>query len=167
MAGVTLHTPRDQALSGGLSCFEVAGVKPEEVAKRLADKRIRTSSSPYKVSYARVAAGIMNVPDEIERVTVASALPPEETVTAHIFLDQADASRRVIDSRLGQRVGHDHTRPVDAEMELLPASLAATAVLRRGPFTFAPNREARAIDDEMNRPLGRDAAHSTSRCRLR
>ena len=68
MAGVTLHTPRDQALSGGLSCFEVAGVKPEEVANRLADKRIRTSSSPYKISYARVAAGIMNFPDEIERV---------------------------------------------------------------------------------------------------
>ena len=38
MAGVTLHTPRDPELSGGLSCFEVAGVKPEEVANRLADK---------------------------------------------------------------------------------------------------------------------------------
>ena len=68
LAGVTLHTPRDPELSGGLSCFEVAGVKPEEVANRLADKRIRTSTSPYKVAYARVAAGIMNFPDEIERV---------------------------------------------------------------------------------------------------
>jgi selenocysteine lyase/cysteine desulfurase len=68
MAGVTLHTPRDPELSGGLSCFEVEGVKPEQVANRLADKHIRTSGSPYKVSYARVAAGIMNVPDEIERV---------------------------------------------------------------------------------------------------
>jgi selenocysteine lyase/cysteine desulfurase len=68
MAGVTLHTPRDPELSGGLSCFEVAGLKPEEVANRLADKRIRTSSSPYKIAYARVAAGIMNFPDEIERV---------------------------------------------------------------------------------------------------
>ena len=46
----------------------MAGVKPEDVANRLADKRIRTSSSPYKVSYARVAAGIMNVPEEIEKV---------------------------------------------------------------------------------------------------
>jgi len=68
MVGVTLHTPRDPELSGGLSCFEVTGVKPEEVANRLADKRIRTSSSPYKVAYARVAAGIMNFPDEIETV---------------------------------------------------------------------------------------------------
>ena len=52
-------------------------------------------------------------------------------------VDQADAGRRGIDRRLGQRVGDDHTRLVDAQMELLPASLAATAVLRRGPFTFA------------------------------
>ena len=42
-------------------------------------------------------------------------------------------------------------------MELLPPALAATAVLRRDPFTFAHNREARAIDDEMERPLSRDA----------
>ncbi len=42
-------------------------------------------------------------------------------------------------------------------MELLPASRAATAVLGRSPFPFAHNREARAIDDEMDRPLGRDA----------
>ncbi len=72
-------------------------------------------------------------------------------------LDQADAGRRVIDGRLSQRVGDDHAGPVDAEMELLPASLATTAVLRRGPFPFAHDREARAIDDEVDRPLGRDA----------
>ena len=42
-------------------------------------------------------------------------------------------------------------------MELLPAPLAPTAVLRRGPFTFAHNRNARAIDDEMDRSLDRDA----------
>lgn len=68
VAGVTLHTPRDPELSGGLSCFEIAGRTSEEVTNRLAEKRIRTSSSPYKVSYARVAAGIMNSPEEIETV---------------------------------------------------------------------------------------------------
>jgi selenocysteine lyase/cysteine desulfurase len=66
--GVTLHTPRDPELSGGISCFEVAGVTPEDVSRRLAEKKIRTSSSPYKVSYARVAAGVMNFPDDIDRV---------------------------------------------------------------------------------------------------
>jgi selenocysteine lyase/cysteine desulfurase len=64
--GVTLHTPRDPEVSGGLTCFEVRGLKPEEVAERLSEKKIRTNSSPYKVSYARVGAGIMNFPDEIE-----------------------------------------------------------------------------------------------------
>src|SRR5438105_11560612 len=68
MAGVRLHTPRDPELSGGLSCFEVAGLQPEEVGKRLADKKTRTSSSPYTVSYARVAAAVMNFPSEIETV---------------------------------------------------------------------------------------------------
>ena len=64
--GVTLHTPQDPEISGGLSCFEVDGLKPEEVAERLSAKRIRTNASPYKVSYARVGAGIMNFPEEIE-----------------------------------------------------------------------------------------------------
>jgi selenocysteine lyase/cysteine desulfurase len=66
--GVTVHTPQDPDLSAGISCFEVAGVDAEEVTRRLLAKRIRTSSSPYKVSYARVAAGIVNFPDEIDRV---------------------------------------------------------------------------------------------------
>ena len=68
IAGLTLHTPRDPELSAGISCFEVSGVKAEEIVNRLAGNKIRTSSSPYKVSYARVAAGIMNFPEEIETV---------------------------------------------------------------------------------------------------
>ena len=66
ISGLTLHTPRDPELSGGLSCFEVKGMNAEEVAKRLAAKKVRTSSSPYKVSYARVSAGVMNTPEDIE-----------------------------------------------------------------------------------------------------
>jgi selenocysteine lyase/cysteine desulfurase len=66
--GVTLHTPRDPEVSGGLSCFEVRGLKAEAVAEKLSEKAIRTSSSPYKVSYARVGAGIMNFPEEIDTV---------------------------------------------------------------------------------------------------
>jgi isopenicillin-N epimerase len=66
--GVTLHTPRDREVSAGISCFEVAGLSAEEVTNRLLAKKIRTSSSPYKVSYARVAVGIMNSPEEVELV---------------------------------------------------------------------------------------------------
>ncbi len=68
LPGVTLHTPRDPALSAGISCFEVRGLAPGEVVGRLAEKKIRTTTSPYKVSYARVCAGIMNKPEEIELV---------------------------------------------------------------------------------------------------
>jgi len=66
--GLTLHTPRDPALSGGISCFELRGMPPGQVVARLAEKRIRTTTSPYKVSYARVSAGIMNKPEEVELV---------------------------------------------------------------------------------------------------
>lgn len=65
---VTLHTPLDPAVSAGLSCYEVAGIDAHEVAERLKAKRIRTNSSPYKTSYARVATGIMNTEAEVERV---------------------------------------------------------------------------------------------------
>jgi selenocysteine lyase/cysteine desulfurase len=66
--GVTLHTPRDPALSAGISCFEVRGLTPGQVVGRLAEKKIRTTTSPYKVTYARVSAGIMNKPEEIDLV---------------------------------------------------------------------------------------------------
>ena len=63
---LTLHTPRDPALAGGLSCFEIAGLTADQVTERLTARRIRTTSSPYKVSYARVSAGVMNMPEDIE-----------------------------------------------------------------------------------------------------
>src|SRR5213076_856076 len=68
LPGVTLHTPRDPALSGGISCFEVRGLAPGRVVERLAEKKIRTTTSPYKITYARVSAGIMNRPEEIDLV---------------------------------------------------------------------------------------------------
>lgn len=64
--GVTLHTPLDPALAGGIVCFEVAGLRPAEVARRLRERGIVATESPYAVSYARVAAGIMVQPEEIE-----------------------------------------------------------------------------------------------------
>ena len=63
-----MHTPRDPGLSAGISCFEVRGLTPGQVVARLAEKKIRTTTSPYKVSYARVSAGVMNKPDEVDMV---------------------------------------------------------------------------------------------------
>jgi len=66
--GLTLHTPVDREVSAGLSCFEMAGLKASDVTHRLLAKKIRTSDSPYKVSYARVSAGIMNSPEDVDTV---------------------------------------------------------------------------------------------------
>jgi isopenicillin-N epimerase len=63
-----LHTPRDPAVASGINCFEVAGLTPENVVQRLAASRFRTTTSPYKRSYARVCAGVMNTPREIDGV---------------------------------------------------------------------------------------------------
>jgi selenocysteine lyase/cysteine desulfurase len=69
--GVTLHTPRDPQLAAGINCFEVRGVAARAVQDRLAEKRVRATASPYAVSYARLSAGIMNSPADVERALAA------------------------------------------------------------------------------------------------
>ena len=64
--GLTLHTPLGRDVSAGISAFEIAGLKAEEVTAKLKAKKIRTSASPYRVSYARVSAGIINSPADVE-----------------------------------------------------------------------------------------------------
>ncbi len=71
MPGVTLHTPLDGKLAAGICCFEVAGLAPGAVVERLRERRIHATTSPYAVSYARVAAGIMNTPEEVETTLAA------------------------------------------------------------------------------------------------
>jgi selenocysteine lyase/cysteine desulfurase len=69
--GVTLRTPRDAALSAGLCCFEVEGKSASQVAHDLLDERVIASASPYAVSYARLAAGLMNTPEEVDLALAA------------------------------------------------------------------------------------------------
>jgi selenocysteine lyase/cysteine desulfurase len=66
MKHVTLHTPVAPELSAGIVCFEVAGLTPAHVVERLKTRRIVASTSPYAVTYARVAAGIMVSPEDVE-----------------------------------------------------------------------------------------------------
>ncbi len=67
MPHVRLHTPASDSLAAGIVCFEVDGMKPEEVVARLHARKIRATTSPYAVSYARVSAGIMISPEEVEQ----------------------------------------------------------------------------------------------------
>ena len=71
MPRVRLRTPRDSALSAGLTCFEVAGKSPDEVVKRLLERKIVASTSPYRVAYARLAPSLVNSRDEVERALAA------------------------------------------------------------------------------------------------
>ena len=63
---VRLHTPRDPELSAGICCFEVDGVKSDEVVNQLLAKKIIASASPYKESYARLAPSLLNDPAEVD-----------------------------------------------------------------------------------------------------
>lgn len=60
MPHVTLHTPIDPELSSGILCFEVEGLTPREVVERFHDRRVIASSSPYRVSYPRLAPSLLN-----------------------------------------------------------------------------------------------------------
>lgn len=71
MSGVKLHTPVARELSAGICCLEVAGLTPLQVVERLGARRIHATESPYAPSLARVAAGIMNTPEEIETTLAA------------------------------------------------------------------------------------------------
>lgn len=67
MKHVRLHTPTDPELSAGIICFEVEGLEPMTVVERFAEQGITASSSPYRVSYPRLAPSLMNDEAEIER----------------------------------------------------------------------------------------------------
>jgi selenocysteine lyase/cysteine desulfurase len=68
MSHVKVHTPASEALSAGLVCFEVNGMKAPEVVKRLHARKIIASVTPYATEYARFSPGILNTPDEIDVV---------------------------------------------------------------------------------------------------
>jgi isopenicillin-N epimerase len=68
MKHVTLHTPEDDAISSGIITFEVAGLEPDAVVKRLHEKRIVASTTPYATTYARLAPGLLNSPADVDTV---------------------------------------------------------------------------------------------------
>lgn len=63
---VTMHTPRSGDLSAGLVTFEVAGLTPADVVRQLLGKRIIASTSPYVITYARLAPSLVNTPEEVD-----------------------------------------------------------------------------------------------------
>ena len=63
---VKVLTPRDPALSAGIICFEVEGQSASETVHKLHARKVVASSSPYKISKARLAPSLVNDEREVE-----------------------------------------------------------------------------------------------------
>ncbi len=68
MGHVVLHTPRSDGLSAGIVSFDIAGMPPEAVVRRLRKRRIIGSVAPYAVPHVRLTPCFRNTPAEIETV---------------------------------------------------------------------------------------------------
>ena len=66
MKHVKLHTPVSASLSAGINCFEVDGMKPEDVVKKLHGKNIIGNTTPYRKVYARLTPSIVNSEAEVK-----------------------------------------------------------------------------------------------------
>lgn len=64
---IKLHTPLSTTLSAGINCFEVDGLTPGEVVKKMAAKKIIASVTPYALEYARLTPSIVNTEDEVRQ----------------------------------------------------------------------------------------------------
>ncbi|MGD8863497.1 MAG: aminotransferase class V-fold PLP-dependent enzyme [Myxococcales bacterium] len=73
LPAVRLHTPRDPALSCGINCFEVEGHAPGAIVEALLKERIVASTSPYRVSYARLAPSLLNDERQVDEAVKAVA----------------------------------------------------------------------------------------------
>jgi len=63
---VKVLTPRDPSLSAGIICFDVEGQTPNETVRKLLERKVIASTSPYKVSHARLAPSLVNDEGEVE-----------------------------------------------------------------------------------------------------
>jgi selenocysteine lyase/cysteine desulfurase len=68
---VKVHTPLSDALSSGITCFEIESVPPKAIVERLFERKIIASQSPYLVSYARLTPGLLNSPEEVDQAVAA------------------------------------------------------------------------------------------------
>ena len=66
-----IHTPMSAGLSAGLVAFDVEGLQPAEVVRRLLARNIIASTSPYAVPCARLAPSLVNTPEEVDRAVQA------------------------------------------------------------------------------------------------
>ena len=79
--------------------------------------------------------------------------------------EQIEGGGRILTRRLGQRVDTDHAGPIDAKVELPPATPAAATVFRGRPLTLPDDGQTCAVKHQMDALVGRDrSADGASRC---
>ncbi len=71
MRNVKLYTPLEDALSSGIVCFDVSGIRQDELVDRLRERKIVASTTPYSPSYARLAPGLLNTHEEVDKALAA------------------------------------------------------------------------------------------------
>jgi selenocysteine lyase/cysteine desulfurase len=73
MPHVKLVTPRSQDLSAGINCFLVDGMKPDETVAALRKANVVASTTPpfYATSYARLAASLLTVEEDVDKALAA------------------------------------------------------------------------------------------------
>ena len=75
MPRVRMHTPLNPELSAGIIAFEVAGITPDQVVRKLHDQRIIASVTPgfYEPNLARVAPSLLTTELDVARTVRAIA----------------------------------------------------------------------------------------------
>jgi isopenicillin-N epimerase len=71
MPNVKLYTPMSDELSAGIVCFDVRGLRADQVVEELRKKKIVASVTPYKTWYARLAPSLLTSPAEVETTLAA------------------------------------------------------------------------------------------------
>lgn len=66
MPHIKLYTPLSNKLSSGITSFEVKGMKPDVVLKKLDKLNITSSTTPYKIIYNRLTPCILNTEEEVD-----------------------------------------------------------------------------------------------------
>jgi isopenicillin-N epimerase len=73
MDHIRLHTPMGEELSSGLVCFTVEGMDPWTAVRRLRDRRLIGTVTPYARRLVRFAPSIRNTEAEVDRALEAIA----------------------------------------------------------------------------------------------
>ena len=73
----------------------------------------------------------------VDRVRVIGCVRRETGDVAVDLIDEALSGLRVVGIPVGQSPDDDHTRSIDAEMKLLPATFAVSPMLGCRPLAFA------------------------------